>query len=99
MINYDSFSGPPRRRRGKAPLAVFVVVLLLAGGVTALVLGRVLTPGASAASSPGHSVAATTTPLTSGGTLTLGACIDPTASIVGSASVGSRATRWNLAPG
>lgn len=89
MINYDSFGRPPWRGHGRGVLAVLVAVLLVTA-LAVLVLGHVVTIGGgarplAAVSSPAAPSAAASTPVTSSaGDLTLGACIDPTASIVSS---------------
>lgn len=90
MINYDSYGRPPRRRRGGMGLAALVAVLTVAI-LAILVVGHVVTIGAAgrAAVPPTPRSAAEThtalPPVTRpAGMLTLGACIDPTASIGGS---------------
>jgi len=93
VINYDPFSRPPRRRNGRAVLATVVIVLVV-GGLAVLVMGRRGAAGgqpsspaaaSSAAGRPAAAAAASSPPVTAtAGQLTLGACIDPTGSIVSS---------------
>ncbi len=93
MIDYDSFGRPPRRGHPRAVVATIVAVLL-AGGLAALVVGYVVTVGRAggppvtanpAAAGPPPTSAAAASAVTSPALdLTLGACVDPTASIVSS---------------
>ena len=90
MINYDSFGGPPRRghgRTGRIALAAAAVVGVLA----VLVMGHVITIGkpggppvtaTSPAAGPPSAAAVTSAVTSPVQNLTLGACIDPTTSIV-----------------
>jgi hypothetical protein len=94
MINYDTFGRPPRRGSGHAVLTALVAALALGGGLAVLVMGHVVTIGRAARSPIAASVSASRSPVAvtaalpqvtrPAGTLTLGACIDPTSSIVSS---------------
>jgi hypothetical protein len=92
MINYDSFGGPPRRGHGRTGrIALAAAAVAVAGVLAVLVMGHVITIGkpggprvtaAGPAGSPSPAAAsAVTSPAQD---LTLGACIDPTTSIVSS---------------
>jgi hypothetical protein len=93
MINYDSFGGPPRRGHGRTVRAALAAVAAV-GVLAVLVMGHVITIGRSGGppvtttvsagdppSAPAAGASAVTSPAQN---LTLGACIDPTASIVSS---------------
>jgi hypothetical protein len=77
MINYGSFGRPPRRRRTAWYAAAAVLV---AAALAAVIAGR-LVPAGAASPAPGRVTPPVTSPAR---TLTLGACLDPTASIVSS---------------
>lgn len=93
MIDYDSFGRPPRRGHGRAVWATIVAVLL-SGGLAVLVMGHVITIGRlggpqvianpTAGGPPPTSAAPASAVTSTAQNLTLGACIDPTASIVSS---------------
>lgn len=92
MIDYDSFGGPKRGRgrSGRAALAIVAVVSVLAVLVVGHVIairrpgGPSVTTNTTAGGSPPTSAATASTVTSSAEELTLGACIDPTASIVSS---------------
>jgi hypothetical protein len=96
MIDYDSFGGPRRGRGGggRAALAAAAAVI----GIAILVIGHIITIGRPAASSVtvtrpagGPLPASSTSTVTSEArNLTLGACIDPTASIISSFALAIR---------
>jgi hypothetical protein len=97
MIDYGSFAPPPRRRRGGGVmLAVGAVVVLVLGGLGILVMGHVLARGgtadaASRSGMPGRARTAAAPAIRQAGELSLGACIDPTRSIVPSFALAIRA--------
>lgn len=100
MINYDLFGRPPRRGHGHAALALAGSVLVV-GVLAVLVLGHVVTIGAAARSPAAAAATSNAAPLQAmpsvtnpAKLLTLGACIDPTASIVSSFA---RSIRGDLA--
>jgi hypothetical protein len=88
MIDYRQFGQPagrpPRRRYKHAAAAAVGAVLAVAVASAILLLGR----GAASPMAPGRAVAS---PVSPAGALTLGACIDPTASIVRSFAPSVRA--------
>jgi hypothetical protein len=93
MIDYNSFGGPPPRRRGR-PGQIALAVVAVVGVLAVLVVGRVITigrPGGTpvtvagpAGGTPSASPAAASAVTSPAQNLTLGACIDPTTSIVSS---------------
>jgi hypothetical protein len=86
MIDFGSFGPPPpprRRRRGGGILLACVVVVLVLGGTGFLVMGRVLARGGAGSGTPRRAgTAAAYSPTRPAQKLSLGACIDPTTSIV-----------------
>jgi hypothetical protein len=77
MMNYGSWAPPPRRRRTPGLMLVAIAVLLVLV-VAVLVVGRDVLARSPASASPTADTPATS----AAGQLTLGACIDNTASIV-----------------
>jgi len=84
MIDYSSLGRPPRRRRGRAVIAAVAAVLVL-GGLAVVALGHL--GSGVAATKPSHHQETQPAPIHQAGELTLGACVDPTASIVSSFAV------------